>query len=307
LTPRSTPNGAIRAAVIEPALDAVRAHAPDGVEVVAVGEQLDLETVDFLVPSSEPSGVLERLPGLSRLAVVQVLSAGTDWIEPHLPPRATLCSARGARDGPVAEWVVGALLGVTTQLLECARLDTWTDRRLTDLASWRVLIVGMGSIGRRVAQHLTAFGAEVIGVASRARDDLHGIDELKTLLPGADAVVVLAPLTEATRGLIGARELAAMPDGAVLVNAARGPVVDADALLAEVRTSRLRAVLDVTDPEPLPDGHPLWSAPGVLGITPHIAGDSPLGHARAAALAGEQLARWCAGEELLNVVRGGAT
>jgi phosphoglycerate dehydrogenase-like enzyme len=296
----------IRAAVIEPALDAVRARAPEGVEVVALAEQLDLETVDFLVPSSQPREVLERLPGLSRLAVVQVLSAGTDWIERHVPGQATLCSARGARDGPVAEWVVGALLGVTTQLLQCARLESWTDRRLTDLASWRVLIVGMGSIGQRVAQYLNVLGTEVIGVASRARDDLYGIDELAELLPGVDAVVVLAPLTEATRGLIGARELAAMRDGAVLVNAARGSVVDTDALLAELSTSRLRAVLDVTDPEPLPDGHPLWSAPGVLSITPHIAGDSALGNARAAALAGDQLARWCVGEELLNVVRAGS-
>jgi phosphoglycerate dehydrogenase-like enzyme len=292
--------------VIEPALDAVRSRAPDGVEVVALAEQLDLETIDFLVPSSQPSDLLERLPALSRLAVVQVLSAGTDWIEGHVPPQATLCSARGARDGPVAEWIVGALLGVTTKLLECARLDTWTDRSLTDLASWRVLIVGMGSIGRRVAQYLTPLGTQVTGVASHARDDLHGIDELEVLLPAADAVVVLAPLTEATRGLIGARELALMRDGAVLINAARGPVVDSQALLAEVGAGRLRAVLDVTDPEPLPDGHPLWSAPGVLSITPHIAGDSALGHARAAALAGDQLARWCSGEELLNVVRAGS-
>ena len=122
-------------------------------------------------------------------------------------------------------------------------------------------------------------------------------------MPRADAVVILAPLTDATRGLIDARRLAAMRDGAVLINAARGPVVDTDALVAEVTTGRLRAVLDVTDPEPLPDGHPLWSAPGVLSITPHIAGDSPAGNARAAALAGDQLARWVAGEELHNVVR----
>jgi phosphoglycerate dehydrogenase-like enzyme len=289
--------------VIEPALQAVRARAPQGVEVFPIDQGLDLQTIDFLVPSSEPSTVLDRLSGLDRVAVVQVLSAGTDWIEDRVPPQATLCSARGARDGPVAEWVVGALLGVTTRLLECARLDTWTDRTLTDLAAWTVVIVGMGSIGRRVAQRLTGFGTDVIGVASRARDDLHGVDELDSLLPRADAVVVLSPLTRATRGLIGARELSALREGAVIVNAARGPVVDTDALLAEVRTGRLRAVLDVTDPEPLPDGHPLWTAPGVLSITPHIAGDSALGHARAAALAGDQLARWCAGQELTNVVR----
>jgi phosphoglycerate dehydrogenase-like enzyme len=292
--------------VIEPALEAVRARAPAGVEVLALNGGLDLQTIDFLVPSSESPAALEQLPGLARVSVVQVLSAGTDWIEGRLPPQATLCSARGARDGPVAEWVVGALLGVTTELLQCARLESWSKRSLTDLAGWTVVIVGMGSIGRRVAQYLTAFGTDVIGVASRARDDLHGIDELETLLPRADAVVVLAPLTDATRGLIGARALSAMRDGALLVNAARGPVVDTDALLAEVGTPRLRAVLDVTDPEPLPDGHPLWTAPGVLSITPHIAGDSPLGNARAADLAGDQLARWCAGEELINVVRAGS-
>jgi phosphoglycerate dehydrogenase-like enzyme len=303
VTPRSAPNGAIRAAVIAPALDAVRARAPEQVEVVAVDNGLDLETVDFLVPSSEAPDVLERLPTLTRVAVVQVLSAGTDWVERWVPPQATLCSARGARDAPVAEWVVGALLGATTELLECARLDAWSDRSLTDLGEWTVVVVGMGSIGRRVERHLTGFGTEVIGVASHARDDLHGVDELEALLPRADAVVILAPLTDATRGLIDARRLAAMRDGAVLVNAARGPVVDTDALVAEVTTGRLRAVLDVTDPEPLPDGHPLWSAPGVLSITPHIAGDSPAGNARAAALAGDQLARWVAGEELHNVVR----
>ena len=303
MTPRPAPNGAIRAAVIAPALDAVRARAPEQVEVVAVDNGLDLETVDFLVPSSEAPDVLERLPTLTRVAVVQVLSAGTDWIESRVPPQATLCSARGARDAPVAEWVVGALLGATTQLLECARLDAWSDRSLTDLGGWTVVVVGMGSIGRRVERHLTGFGTEVIGVASHARDDLRGVDELEALLPRADAVVILAPLTDATRGLIDAGRLAAMRDGAVLVNAARGPVVDTDALVAEVTTGRLRAVLDVTDPEPLPDGHPLWSAPGVLSITPHIAGDSPAGNARAAALAGDQLARWVAGEALHNVVR----
>ena len=303
MSPRSAPNGAIRAAVIAPALDAVRARAPEQVEVVAVDNGLDLETVDFLVPSSEAPDVLERLPTLTRVAVVQVLSAGTDWVERWVPPQATLCSARGARDAPVAEWVVGALLGATTELLECARLDAWSDRSLTDLGEWTVVVVGMGSIGRRVERHLTGFGTEVIGVASHARDDLRGVDELEALLPRADAVVILAPLTDATRGLIDARRLAAMRDGAVLVNAARGPVVDTDALVAEVTTGRLRAVLDVTDPEPLPDGHPLWSAPGVLSITPHIAGDSPAGNARAAALAGDQLARWVAGEELHNVVR----
>jgi phosphoglycerate dehydrogenase-like enzyme len=292
-----------RAAVVAPALEAVRARAASGVEVVLANDDLDLSGVDFLVPTAAERGLLARLPDAGRVSVIQVLSAGTDWVEDRLPPQATLCSARGARDAPVAEWVLAALLGTSSELLACARLQSWSQRSLSDLASWTVLVVGMGSIGRLLRQRLEAFGTTVVGVASRARDDLHGIDELGDLLPAADAVVLLTPLTASTRGLIGTEQLAAMADGALLVNAARGPVVDTDALVAEVRTGRLRAVLDVTDPEPLPDGHPLWTAPGVLSITPHIAGDSPLGHQRAAELAGAQLARWCAGEPLENVVR----
>lgn len=106
--------------------------------------------------------------------------------------------------------------------------------------------------------------------------------------------------------MIDAEALRRMPDGAVLINAARGGVVETDALVAELQRGRLHAVLDVVDPEPLPDTHPLWSAPGLLSMTPHIAGDSPAGHRRAAELAGDQLARWCRGEELINVVRRGS-
>jgi phosphoglycerate dehydrogenase-like enzyme len=292
----------IRAGVTAIALDAVRARAPAGVEVIELTADVDLNEFDFLVPRAGDRSVLEPLPGLTRLAVLQVMSAGTDWVEAHVPEQAILCSARGARDGPVVEWILGALLGASTGLLTCAGSTSWSSRHLEDLGAWTVLVVGMGSIGRLLETRLTPLGTTVIGVGSHAHDGLHGPDELPELLPNADAVVVLTPLSEQTRGLIGAGELATMRDGALLVNAARGPVVDTDALVAETATARIHAVLDVTDPEPLPDGHPLWSAPGVLSITPHVAGDSPLGHVRAAELAGDQLARWCAGEELLNVV-----
>jgi phosphoglycerate dehydrogenase-like enzyme len=306
MTDRPARQRGVRAAVATQALEAVRSRAPHGVEVIAVEDRVDLGSVDFLVPASGDADVLELLPGLDRLAVVQVLSAGTDWVEDWVPPQATLCSARGARDAPVAEWVLGALLGASSGLLECARERSWRRRELIDLGGWTVLVLGMGSIGRLVGSRLAALGTEVIGVASHAHDDLHGVEELAALLPRADAVVVLTPLNDSTRGLIGAQELAAMSDGTVVVNAGRGAVLDADALLSEVGTGRLRAVLDVTDPEPLPADHPLWGAPGVLAITPHVAGDSTLGHARAAALAGDQLARWCAGAQLQNVVRRGS-
>jgi phosphoglycerate dehydrogenase-like enzyme len=290
-------------AVTSRAYEAVTARAPAGVTVTRIEDGGDRHRTDFLVPPSGDPSILETLPEPERLSVIQVLSAGTDWIEDHVPPGVTLCSARGARDAPVAEWVLAGLLGASSGLLECARERTWRSRHLADLGRWTVLVVGMGSIGRLVEQRLQAFGAEVLGVASRAREDLHGIEELPELLPRADAVVLLTPLTDSTRDLIDARMLALMGDGTVLVNAARGAVVDTDALLAETQSGRLRAVLDVTDPEPLPGEHPLWGAPGVLAITPHVAGDSPAGHDRAAELAGEQLARWCAGQELFNVVR----
>jgi phosphoglycerate dehydrogenase-like enzyme len=295
-----------RAAVAGVAYDAVAARAPQGVTVERIEDGADLRQAEFLVPRAGDRTILDVLPTLERLRVIQVLSAGTDWIEDHVPPRATLCSARGARDAPVAEWVLGALLGASSGLLECARERRWHSRHLTDLGRWTVLVVGMGSIGHLVQRRLEGFGARIIGVVSQARDGWHGIDELAALLPAADAVVLLTPLTDSTRGLIDGPMLSAMRDGAVLVNAARGPVVDTDALEAEVQTGRLRAVLDVTDPEPLPDDHPLWNAAGVLAVTPHIAGDSVAGHDRAAELAGEQLARWWAGEALQNVVVAGA-
>jgi phosphoglycerate dehydrogenase-like enzyme len=296
----------IRAAVTRVALDVVRAHAPENVDVVAVDDELDPESIDFLIPSGSDRRVLGALPSLERVAVVQLLSAGSDWIEARLPPQATLCSARGARDGAVVEWTLAALIGATSGVLECARIHTWADRPRDDLGGWTVLVVGMGSIGRLLGERLQTLGTTVVGIASRARDGMHGVDELADLLPSADAVVLLTPLTDSTRGLIGPDELAAMPDGALLVNAARGPVVDTAALVTETVSGRLRAVLDVTDPEPLPDDHPLWSAPGVLSITPHIAGDSPRANARSAELAAEQLVRWCAGEALHNVVRDGS-
>src|SRR5581483_4657788 len=133
--------------------------------------------------------------------------------EDRMPPQAILCSARGARDAPVSEWVLGALLGNTSRLLECARERRWEPRQLADLGGSTVLVVGMGSIGHRLASWLRLLDVEVIGVGSHAHDDVHGAEELPQLLPRADAVVVLTPLNDATRGLIGARELAAMADG----------------------------------------------------------------------------------------------
>ena len=298
------------AAVTARAAEAVAAAAPPGVEVRTLPD--GAEEAEFLVISDDP-GALEALPGLRAARVVQTVSAGTDWIEDRVPAWATLCNARGARDTAVAEWVVGALLAAQHGLLRAARERRWAEDRRTagaatgqtewiaDLEGATVVIVGHGSIGRAVERRLEPFGVRIAGVASRRREGVHGIDELHALLPAADALVVLAPLAASTRGLVGAAELAALRDGALVLNAGRGPVVDTDALVAELEQGRLRAVLDVTDPEPLPDGHPLWEL--ALAITPHDAGDTQAADERAFALAGEQLARYARGEPLHNVVR----
>ncbi|HLI60276.1 MAG TPA: NAD(P)-dependent oxidoreductase [Solirubrobacteraceae bacterium] len=297
----------MRAAVPREDLETIAARAP-AAEVIAIDELSDLSELDFVVPVPDGRAEFaERLSGLERLAVVQTLSAGVDNLQGRIPEHVTLCSARGARDDTVAEWVLGALLGACTRLLESCGARTWErEERDSDLYGSTVLIVGMGSIGRRVGELVSAFGATPVGVVSAARDGLRGVEELHALLGAADAVVLLTPLTDATRGLFDAGALARMRDGALLVNAARGAVVDTDALVAETASGRLRAVLDVTDPEPLPDGHPLWEAEGVLSITPHIAGDSPRAARLSAELAGDQLARFCAGEPLRGVVQQGS-
>jgi phosphoglycerate dehydrogenase-like enzyme len=287
------------AAVTERAFDTSARLAPAGVEVRRLPD--GVESAGFLLPEWHDREVLDALPRLERLRVVQSLSAGTDWIEERVPAWATLCNARGTRDAAVAEWVVGALLGDAYGQFTAARARRWSDKKPRELLGATVLIVGFGSIGLAVERRLAPFGVTVIRVARNAREGVHAVGELPALLGQADAVVVLTPLTPETTGLFGAGLLARMRDGALLVNAGRGRVVDTDALLAELSSGRLRAVLDVVDPEPLPDDHPLWEA--ALAITPHNAGDTPAADGRAIRFGAEQLARFARGEPLQNVVR----
>jgi phosphoglycerate dehydrogenase-like enzyme len=287
------------AAVDARAFNACAALAPDGVEVRRLPNGRDAAT--FLLPDWSDRETLHALPRLEPLRVVQVMSAGTDWVEDWVPEWATLCNARGARDAAVAEWVVGALLGDAYGQFTAARTRRWSDAIPRELQGATVLIIGFGSIGREVKRLLEPFGVTVIGVARRARGGVHTTDELPGLVERADAVVVLAPLMPETTGLVDAALLARMRDGALLVNAGRGRVVDTRALVAELESGRLRAVLDVVDPEPLPDDHPLWDL--ALSITPHNAGDTEAADERAVRLGAEQLVRFARGEPLRNVVR----
>jgi phosphoglycerate dehydrogenase-like enzyme len=282
---------------------------PAGVELHLIpkeGLSDALLEVEFLVPGSEEPFVIEALARMPKLRVIQTLSAGVDWLLSSVPPGVRLCDARGARDRPVAEWVLGAILASLKRFGEARdsqRSHDWQWREPDELAGKTVLILGYGSIGLTVERLLAISEAEVIRVARHARPGVHAVDELASLLGLADIVVVLLPLTPATEGFLDREMLGAMRPGALLVNAARGPIVDTDALLDLLLAGRIRAALDVTEPEPLPAGHPLWDAPG-LSITPHFAGDTRGAERRAFALVGEQVRRYVRGEPLVNVVDG---
>ncbi|CAN5150468.1 2-hydroxyacid dehydrogenase [soil metagenome] len=242
---------------------------------------------------------------LPELRVVQLLSAGAENFVHGVPDGVVLCNARGAHTGPTAEWVVAAMLASYRMFprFHAAQLEgRWDYAVNEELAGRRVLVVGAGDIAARVSRMLAGFDVSVEVVGRTAREGVHGVEELPSLLPGFDVVVLLVPLTDETRGMVDAAFLGRLSDRTLLVNAARGPVVVTDDLVAELSAGRLRAALDVTDPEPLPEGHPLWSVPGLL-LTPHIAGSVPGGTPRAWAVAKAQLHRFLAGEDLHNVVR----
>lgn len=231
---------------------------------------------------------LRRMGEVPGLRAVVLASAGVEHALPYLPDGVPMANAVGVHDTATAEMALTLMLAAQRNLprhvLSQAR-GVW-DRSAPEGRSWRsladstVLVLGYGGIGRALTRRLLAGECEVIAVASadRAGDDLvdrvHGTDRLAELLPQADVLAISVPLTGATAGLVGAEVLAALPDDALVVNVARGGVVDTGALMAECASGRLRAALDVTDPEPLPDGHPLWSTPGVL-VVPHVGGASP--------------------------------
>jgi phosphoglycerate dehydrogenase-like enzyme len=264
-----------------------------------------LEEVAFYVPRYmgpvEDLLLMELMPGLR---VVQLLTAGFESALAHLPPGVTLCNAGGVHDASTAELGVGLILASLRGIDDFARAmpsGQWLHSRRSSLADSRILILGAGGVGTALRDRLLPFEAEVVMVGRSARSGVHSVDELPSLLPDADVVVLAVPLDERTRGLVDAHFLAHLAEGALLVNVSRGAVVDTDALVAAVRSGRIRAALDVTDPEPLPKGHALWKLPGVI-ITPHIAGRSDGDAARYFEIQKENLARFAKGEALRHVV-----
>jgi len=305
---------------------------PEGVEFVALADGLDHEVeIDVWIPDPYPTRAMKIWPHLKGVRLVLSLMAGTEWIPKTVGPHVTICRAYGAHNIATAEWTVSAILAMLKYFplyVEFQREGLWKrrfeipehyaglsgDKRplyppvlLEELTGKKVLLVGYGAIGKEIERMLAPFDVELERVARTARDNprVHAVTELEGLLPWAEVVILILPATPESVGLIGPRQLALLRQGALLVNAARGPIVDTDALVEALRAGRIRAAVDVTEPEPLPEGHPLWSCPNLL-ITPHVAGSSPQFGLRSMRTAAGELRRYMKGEALENVVQKGS-
>jgi len=284
------PSG-LRYEVVDPTRD-----VPDSVTDVAF----------YVPPYDMGPRIADTLPRMTSLQVIQTMTAGVDNVRGHVPPGVTLCNGRGIHDTSTAELTLALILASLRGLPRFVRQQDgheWRGGFEQSLADKRVLLVGYGAVGSAIEARLRPFECEVVPVARSARDGVHAITELPDLLPTADVVVLIVPLTGETRGLVDAAFLDRMRDGALLVNVARGAVVVTDDLVAALESGRIRAALDVTDPEPLPADHPLWTAPHVL-VSPHVGGASSAMWPRAHRLVREQLERYAAGEPLANVMTG---
>ncbi|GGA76041.1 dehydrogenase [Edaphobacter acidisoli] len=317
----------VRVGVDENLAEELVAGFPAEAQIVRIPRQSsDVLDVDFWIIPFARKNAQETFRRLRGVKVVQSMMAGIDWIAPWLPKDVVLCDGRGIHDISASEWVLAAILASLKRFPLYRDMQTaqeWRGQAAEtggflnergpqigqykvlgdDLAGKTVLIVGYGSIGAAIEARLAPFGVNMLRVARSARNkpEVASVGELDKLLPQADIVVAIVPLTPETEGMIGARQIGLMKHGALLVNAARGPVVDTMALVEALQGRRISAALDVTDPEPLPQGHPLWSAPNCL-ITPHVGGSTPEFIHRAFRFGAEQVRRYIAGEPLENVV-----
>jgi phosphoglycerate dehydrogenase-like enzyme len=302
---------------------------PAEIELISLPDGLDHDVeIDVWIPDPYPTRAQRVCPRLRGVRLVLSLMAGTEWIPAAVGPHVTICNAHGSHNICTAEWTLSAILSMLKYLpfyLDIQHAGDWRRRReateqyvrltgdtqrlyppvmLEELTGKTVLIVGYGSIGKDIERMLEPFHVHLLRVARSPRTDplVHAVTELDSLLPEADVIVLILPLTPESRGLIGAKQLGLMRQGALLVNAARGPIVDTNALVDALNSGTIRAALDVTDPEPLPTGHPLWNCPNLL-ITPHVGGSSPQFAPRALKTAADELRRFMNGEPLQNVVQ----
>ncbi|WJL97176.1 2-hydroxyacid dehydrogenase [Microbacterium sp. ET2] len=287
--------------------------APDGVEVIvwAMDAPPPRPRIDIVVLPY--MSLTDAVPLLDQVEtqLVQSQSIGYDGIEDILPPTYTFANASSVHETSTAELAVTLALAAQRHVPAFVRAQSegrWVPEVAASLADRRVLLLGYGGIGKAIEARLAGFEVELVRVASRHREEdgvtIHGVDELPELLPHADIVMASLPGGDATRHLIDDGFLRALPDGALVVNVGRGPLIDTEALVDHAGRGRIRAALDVTDPEPLPTGHPLWSTDGVL-IVPHVGGASSAMRPRIARLVRRQIERMSRGEAPLNVVLGG--
>ena len=277
-------------------------HAPtDGIAPAAA----DLESIEFYVPRymGGPQAIA-MVPQMKSLKVIQSPNAGVDDVLKIRPEGVTLCNAAGVHDASTAELAVGLAIASRRGFAPFAiqqQAQHWQHERMPSLSDSKIAIIGFGNIGKTIMKMLSGFEVTVTPFSKSGRDGSLTFDHFDRLLPTFDVIILIVPLTDQTRHLMNAERLAAMKDGAALINVARGGVVDTEALIRELNSGRITAGLDVTDPEPLPDGHPLWSARNVI-ITPHVGGDSEAFTPRGRKLVEEQLARFAADEPLLHIV-----
>ena len=302
---------------------------PAGVDLIPLADDLNHDVeVDVWIPDPFSTRALRVWPHLRGVHLVLSMMAGTEWIPNTVGPHVTICNAHGAHNISTAEWTISAILSMLKHFplfFDIQRAGNWRRRKeataeyealsgdkrplhppvmLEELTGKSVLIIGYGTIGKEIERMLDPFHVKVSRVARSARSEplVHPVSELDDLLPNADVIVLILPLTEESRGLIGTSQFNRMRQGALLVNSARGPIVQTDALVDALHSGKIRAALDVTDPEPLPENHPLWHCPNVL-ITPHVAGSSPEFAARSLAIAADELRRYMNGESLQNAVQ----
>ena len=286
--------------------------APKGVELHSPKdfplESSDLSTITFYVPPymSGKSG-LDWAQKMPNLKVLQVPNAGYDDALAYLRPGLILCNAAGVHDASTAELAVALALASRRGIPDFVRdqmNENWNHQRRTSLSDSKIGIVGFGSIGQRVAKSFSGFDVELIGFSKSGRDGSKKIEELDSYLPQLDIVILILPLNNESRHLFNKERLAKMKNGSLLVNVARGAVIDTEALISELNSGRIHAALDVTDPEPLPKGHPLWKAKNLL-IVPHVGGNSTAFEPRCKKLVTSQLELLARGQELKNIVARG--
>jgi len=265
----------------------------------------DLDSIEFYVPRymGGPAAIA-MIPEMKSLKVIQSPNAGVDDVLKIRPQGVTLCNAAGVHDASTAELAVALSIASRRGFAAFARDQVdqrWGHERMSSLTDSNIAIVGYGNIGKTIAAMLANFEVSITAFSKSGRDGSLTLDHFDRLLPTFDVIILIVPLNDQTHHLMNASRLSLMKDGAALINVARGPVVDTEALIAELNSGRITAGLDVTDPEPLPAGHPLWSAKNVI-ITPHVGGDSAAFIPRGRKLVEEQIARFASGQPLLHIV-----